>query len=95
MCFNPFSSGGKIKKGDSRLFYDITTNNAHVAVVGVGSKVDNGDVPDNLEDVDVKRQSIRSAAATGTKVLQKAQVKELLMDTFDDAEGLYKSHTER
>lgn len=52
-------SGGKVKQGDCRIFYDVTSDHAHVAVVGIGSCD-----PENAnEDIDVRRQNIRSAAA--------------------------------
>ena len=52
-------SGGRVKRGDTRLLYDVTTDHTHVAVVGVGPRY-----PDNgLEDVDMKRQNVRCAAA--------------------------------
>ena len=81
-------SGGKIKNGESRLFYDITEDHAHVAMVGLGPKP--GEVPDNqviMEDIDVARQHVRSAAAVGAKVLKSAKVKEIQFDDFNDPEG--------
>ena len=84
-------SGGKIKNGESRLFYDITEDHAHVAVVGLGPKP--GEVPPNqlvMEDIDVARQHIRSAAAVGAKVLRGANVKEIQFDDFEDPEGQYR-----
>ena len=84
------SSGGKIKNRESRLFYDITEDHAHVAVVGLGPKP--GEVPPNqlvMEDIDVARQHVRSAAAVGAKVLRGANVKEIQFDDFDDPEGQY------
>jgi hypothetical protein len=81
-------SGGKVKNGESRLFYDITEDHAHVAVVGLGPKP--GEVPPNqlvMEDIDVARQHVRSAAAVGAKVLWGARVKEIQFDDFDDPEG--------
>ena len=52
-------SGGRVRRGDTRLLYDVTTDHTHVAVVGVGPCY-----PDNgLEDVDMKRQNVRCAAA--------------------------------
>ena len=85
-----YSSGGKLKKGESRLFYDLAPDHTHVAVVGLGpTQVDtppNQDV--HLEDIDVEAQSVREAAAAGTKLLQKARVKEILLDDFNNAEGM-------
>ena len=81
-------SGGHVKKGESRLFYDVTEDHAHIAVVGLGPKP--GEVPDNqivMEDIDVARQHVRSAAAVGAKLLQSARVKEMMFDDFSDAEG--------
>ena len=81
-------SGGKIKSGEARLFYDITEDNAHIAVVGLGPKP--GEVPDNetvLEDIDVARQNVRSAAAVGAKLLRSTKVKEIHLDDFNDPEG--------
>ena len=81
-------SGGKVKKGESHLFYDITEDHAHIAVVGLGPKP--GEVPPNqlvMEDIDVARQHVCSAAAVGVKVLQSTNVKEIQFDDFDDPEG--------
>ena len=55
-------SGGRVKRGETRVLYDVTTDHTHVAVVGVGPRnSDNG-----LEDVDMKRQNVRCAAAGKT-----------------------------
>ena len=54
-----YRSGGKVKEGDCRLFYDVTEDHAPVAVVGVGSC----DPEVGCEDIDVRRQNIRNAAA--------------------------------
>ena len=88
LIFVLYRSGGKVKKGESRLFYDITEDHAHVALVGLGPKP--GEIPPNqlvVEDIDVARQHVRSAAAVGAKVLQGARVKEIQFDNFDDPEG--------
>ena len=55
----PCRSGGKIKQGDCHLFYDVAKDHTHVAVVGLGSC----DPKSGNEDIDVRRQNIRSAAA--------------------------------
>ena len=84
-------SGGKIKNGESRLFYDITEDHAHVAVVGLGPKP--GEVPDDqlvMEDIDVARQHVRSAAAVGAKILRGTRVKEIQFDDFNDPEGSHR-----
>ena len=39
------------------------------------------------EDMNVTRQTIRSASAVGTKLLQSAQVADILLDDFSDPEG--------
>lgn len=39
------------------------------------------------EDMNVTRQSIRSAAAVGTKLLQSVKVADILLDDFNDPEG--------
>lgn len=83
-----------MKKGESRLFYDLSPDHTHVAVVGLGpSQADtpSNTPPDNdlqLEDIDVGAQSVREAAAVGTKLLQKARVKDILLDDFNNAEGM-------
>ena len=85
------SSGGKVKKGESRLFYDVTEDHAHIAVVGLGPKP--GEVPNDqliMEDIDIARQHVRSAAAVGAKKLCSARVKEILFDDFSDPEGKIK-----
>ena len=48
-----------MKQGDCRLFYDVTDDHAHVAVVGIGSC----DPEKDCEDIDILAQNIRSAAA--------------------------------
>lgn len=78
-----------MKKGDSRLFYDLSPDHTHVALVGLGpnqadTPTDNGDM---LEDIDTAAQSVRDAAAVGTKLLQGARVKNILLDDFNNAEG--------
>jgi hypothetical protein len=40
-----------------------------------------------MEDIDVARHHVRSAAAVGAKVLRGARVKEIQFDGFDDPEG--------
>ena len=52
-------SGGKVKQGDCRLFYDVTADHAHIAVVGIGSC----DPETGCEDIDIRKQNIRCAAA--------------------------------
>ncbi len=79
-------SGGPIKKGESRLFYDITEDHAHLAVVGLGPRNKGApDVSTINEDIDVSRQTVRSAAAVGTKMLQSAKVADILLDDLSDA----------
>ena len=81
-------SGGKICKGDSRLFYDLSPDHTHVAVVGVGPNEPKALAKEGeSEDIDVASQNIRIAAAAGTKLLQRAKVKNILLDDFDNAEG--------
>ncbi len=81
-------SGGPIKKGESRLFYDITEDHAHLAVVGLGPRNKGApDVSTINEDIDVSRQTVRSAAAVGTKMLQSAKVADILLDDLSDAEA--------
>ncbi len=90
-CFDSLSycrSGGPIKKGESRLFYDITEDHAHLAVVGLGPRKEGAsDVSTVNEDIDVSRQIVRSAAAVGTKMLQSAKVADILLDDLSDAEA--------
>ncbi len=87
-CTCKYRSGGKLSKGDSRLFYDLSPDHTHVAVVGVGPNE-----PEVLakegegEDIDVASQNIRTAAAAGTKLLQRAKIKSILLDDFNNAEG--------
>ena len=40
-----------------------------------------------MEDIDVARQNIRSAAAVGAKLLQSSKVEEVQFDDFGDPEG--------
>lgn len=82
------SSGGKVLKGESRLFYDLSPDHTHVAVVGLGAV--EADLPakeTEVEDIDVAAQNVREAAAVGTKLLKRAKVKRLLLDDFNNAEG--------
>ena len=80
------SSGGSLKKGDSRLFYDLSPEYTHVAVVGVAPSTE-AMPPDSVEDVDMAAQGVREAAAVGTKLLQKARVKSVLLDDFSNPQG--------
>ena len=84
-----YSSGGKLKKGESRLFYDLSPDHTHVALVGLGPN--EADTPtdkgESLEDIDLMAQNVREAAAVGTKLLQSANVKSILLDDFNNAEG--------
>ena len=76
-------------KGESRLFYDVSPDHTHVAVVGLGQRKE--DIPEGqttMEDINVTAQNIRVAAATGAKLLQSAKVKNILMDDFNNAEGI-------
>ena len=83
-----YRSGGKISKGDSRLFYDLSPEHTHVAVVGVGPNEPEALAKEGeREDIDVASQNVRTAAAAGTKLLQGAKVKNILLDDFDNAEG--------
>ena len=45
------------------LWYWFSQDHAHVAVVGVGKSYSAEDSFSSLEDIDVRRQNIRSAAA--------------------------------
>lgn len=59
-----------------------------MAVVGLGPR--QTEVPAenmDIEDVDSFAQNVRAAAAMGTKLLQRAKVKNILLDDFDNAEG--------
>lgn len=81
-------SGGPVSKGESRLFYDITEDHAHLAVVGLGPRSkESTNVSGTNEDIDVSRQNVRSAAAVGTKLLQSAKVADILLDDLSDAEA--------
>lgn len=88
-----YSSGGKVCKGESRLFYDLSPDHTHVAVVGLGSSASDlaaeEEEEGEAEDIDVAAQNVRSAAAIGTKLLQGAKVKSVLLDDFSNAEGMY------
>ena len=51
-----------VKKGDSRLFYDVTPDHTHLAVVGMGTREPPAELVDS-EDIDVARETVRIAAA--------------------------------
>lgn len=79
-----------MSKGDCRLFYDLSPDHTHVAVVGLGPSA--ADIPPDeegvvLEDIDMAAQNVREAAAVGTKLLRGAKVKSILLDDFGNAEG--------
>ena len=81
-------SGGKLRKGASRLFYDLSPDHTHVAVVGLGpSAADISAKEGDAEGIDIAAQNVREAAAIGTRVLQGAKVKSVLLDDFNNAEG--------
>ena len=50
------------------LWYWFSQDHAHVAVVGVGKSYSAEDSFSSLEDIDIRRQNIRSAAAGVTSV---------------------------
>ena len=77
-------AGRKVKKGEEKLFYDVSRSHSHVVVVGLGEK-DSTD--DHLEDIDTWRQNVRCAAAVGCKALQKADIDEVVLDDFGDPEA--------
>ena len=84
----PPRSGGKLCKGESRIFYDLSPDHTHVAIVGLGPG--EADLPSSegeREDVDMGAQNVRAAAAVGTSLLRKAKVKKMLLDDFNNAEG--------
>ena len=59
-----------------------------MAVVGVGPNEPEALAKEGeREDMDMAAQNVRIAAAAGTKLLQKAKVKQILLDDFDNAEG--------
>lgn len=75
-------------KGDSRLFYDLSPDHTHVAVVGLGpTEADISAKEGEVEGIDLAAQNVREAAAIGTKLLQRAKVKTVLLDDFKNAEG--------
>ena len=60
-----------------------------MAVVGLGSREeDNSGNQVEMEDIDVLAQNVRCASAVGTKLLQKAKVRNIYMDDFNNAEGM-------
>lgn len=74
-----------MKKGEEKLFYDVSRSHSHVVVVGLGERKESKD--DHLEDIDTRRQNIRCAAAVGCKALQRADVDEVVLDDFGDPEA--------
>ena len=59
-----------------------------MAVVGVGPAEHEVLAKEGeTEDIDVASQNVRIAAAAGTKLLQRAKVKNILLDDFGNAEG--------
>ena len=59
-----------------------------MAVVGVGPAEEDVPAKDaEREEMDLAAQNVRAAAAIGTKLLQGAKVKRVLLDDFNNAEG--------
>nr|XP_024215432.1 cytosol aminopeptidase-like isoform X2 [Halyomorpha halys] len=71
-----------LKKGSSRLFYKLSPDFDVVAVVGIG-KEDAGYNPS--EDIDERKQNIRTAAAVGCKSLQELEVSSFCLESLTDA----------
>ncbi len=77
-----------VKKGDSKLFYDLSPDHTHVAVVGLGPRKES--IPTNqvvMEDIEIATENVREAAAVGTKQLQRARIRNILIEDFENAEG--------
>ncbi len=84
------SSGGKIKKGDVRLFYDVSPAHSHVTVVGVGPRMDACEPEEETQSgqfAHLYRENVRRAVAVATKTLQANKVKNIFMEDFDEPEG--------
>jgi aminopeptidase len=76
-------SGKQLKKGDSRLFYDLTNDLTHVAIVTIGKK----EQDEGQEDMDMHKHNVRCAAAAGVKMLEQAKVRDIMLEDFSDAQS--------
>lgn len=82
--FDLLNIAGPIPKvGECRVFYNLESNFASIALCGLGDK--------NLgynsqEQIDESKEAIRIAAATGCKELQKIDTIKIYVEGFGDAE---------
>nr|CAI5867784.1 unnamed protein product [Callosobruchus analis] len=72
------------RKGEVRVFYGIDPEFAIVAVAGLGAQCQGYDV---FEQMDEGKESIRIAAATGSKALQKMRVERVFVESFGHSES--------
>ncbi|XP_049819458.1 cytosol aminopeptidase-like [Aethina tumida] len=77
-------SGLPPKYGESRTFYNIDEEFSAVTVVGLGRECQGYDV---FEQMDEGKESIRTAAALGSKALQKLSVRKIFIESFGHAES--------
>jgi len=84
-----FSSGGKLKKGQTRLFYDLSPTHTHVAVVGVGPREAECEAEEETQEnkSHLFRENTRRAAAAATRTLLAGKVKNLHLEDFSEPEG--------
>lgn len=75
----------ELKKGKSRIFYDLSDQYLVVAVVGLGPK---DAVYNELEDIDEKRENVRVSVAAGTRTVRDlGLVDEIHIDPAGDSEA--------
>ncbi|XP_017886445.1 cytosol aminopeptidase-like isoform X2 [Ceratina calcarata] len=79
-------AGPKIPKGHVRLFWGLDNGKDYtgVAVVGLGKK-DPG--INELEEIHEGKENIRIAAAVGCRALDAAEIKDIHVENFEDAEA--------
>uniref|UniRef100_A0A1B6BYN6 Cytosol aminopeptidase n=1 Tax=Clastoptera arizonana TaxID=38151 RepID=A0A1B6BYN6_9HEMI len=73
-----------LKKGKSRVFYNLTPEYEAIAVVGLGKREQGYN---ELEEIEESRESVRIAAAAGCRKLQDIDVREIYVEHLGDPEA--------
>lgn len=77
-------SGPVPKKGETRIFYGIEKQFSAVVIVGIG---DSCQSYSDAEQIDERKESIRLAAASGVRALQKIHIRTAYVESFGHAES--------
>ena len=78
-----------MKKGQARLFYDLSPVHTHVAVVGVGPREAGCEAEEETQEnkAHIFRENVRRASAAATKTLMGGKVKNVHLEDFNEPEG--------